>query len=105
MKADDLKMCRICGKGMAHAGHITFWTLSIQRMGLMRDSIQRVAAMEMHFGGNLPIARVFNDEDVAVAIGDAGKIFVCETCATKTIHCGVWGLLPVEPTKEPTHAS
>lgn len=94
MKARDLQNCRLCGRGIAHAGHISFWTVSLQRMGLDKKGINRVAGMEQFFGGEVAIARVFCDDDIAQPLGDPGKVFVCETCALEKPITHLWELLP-----------
>lgn len=94
MRAGEIQKCAACLKGVAHAGHITFYVLEVHRMGLKSDSINRVAGMEQFFGGNVALARVFADEPIAEPVGGSTKVFVCEECAM--LPHVLWALMEPE---------
>lgn len=81
MKADDIKPCAICGKGVAHAGIPILYQVSIQPLGLDRRAIEQVAGLEMMMG-NVALARVFSpDPDIAKPIGEPSTVLVCQPCS------------------------
>lgn len=81
MKAGDLRPCALCGQGVMHTGVPLFWVVTLQRMSVDLVAVQQGAAMELHFGGNVRLARVFSDPEVAKSLGEPRTILVCERCA------------------------
>jgi hypothetical protein len=81
MKADDFKKCRLCGKGMMHTGLPLFWRARIERMGIDMNEVQRAGGMEQMMFGNVGLARVFYDPDIAKPVHDPVEILLCEKCA------------------------
>lgn len=80
MKAGDLKPCALCGKGMMHSGVPLFYRVTVEHMGVDLREIQRAAGMEQVMG-NVALARVFHDPDVATRLGEPVASLVCQDCA------------------------
>lgn len=93
MKTRDLKPCHLCAKGMAHAGSITFFELTIQRHALDPSGIRQVHAMDVMFAGALGIGRAFCDADVSKPFGEQDRVLICEPCAISQ-DTTVWQLQP-----------
>lgn len=83
MKAGDFRPCALCGKGVMHTGLPLFYRVTIQRMGIDRQEVQRSHGMEQFFGGALALSRVFHDPDIAKPISEVCKVLVCEDCSTR----------------------
>lgn len=81
MRAGDFKLCAHCGKGVAHTGIPIFWRVTVERMGIDRIAVQQTAGMEQFFGGQVAIARAFQDPDIAKPIVPGDTFLVCERCA------------------------
>lgn len=87
MRAEELKPCAICGKGMAHAGVPLFYRVRLEHMGINANAVRRTDAMERFFGGSaanpagIAVARVFEDPVIAEPIVDATEVLVCQPCA------------------------
>lgn len=87
MKAEDLKPCAICGKGMMHAGTPLFYRVRIEAMGVDIRAVQQHAGMEMMMGGGVAgvkLARVLGpNPDIAKPIDPepAKPVLVCQPCA------------------------
>lgn len=80
MKAAELKKCAFCGKGMMHAGVPLFYRITVENMGINVREFQRTAGMEQ-FMGNVALARVFHDPDIAERLGEPVTAMVCQDCA------------------------
>lgn len=88
MKAGEFTKCLICNQGIAHDNQLTFYKLTIDYYCLKPSAIQRVSAMEQYFGGNVRIARVFSDEDVAEKVNPRPmKGLICMDCAIRSDRC------------------
>jgi hypothetical protein len=87
MKAEDLKPCALCGKGMMHAGVPLFYQVTVQTMGVDARAVQQQHGLETFFGGGrggVAMSRVFSpDPDVAKAIGDPHRTLVCQSCSVE----------------------
>jgi len=84
MKHRDFKPCCLCGKGVMHAGHVLFLRLSIERLGIRADRVQRAYGMELLMGGNALLANVMGpDEDLAEVIDSQQNLLVCGSCLDK----------------------
>lgn len=85
MKSADLKPCAICGKGVIHAGVPLFYRVKLEHMGVDLNAVQRIAGMEMMFGGGVAgvtLARVMGpDPDIAKPIVEAQTLLICQPCA------------------------
>lgn len=84
MKASELRPCDLCGRGLMHDGVPLLWRVRLERLGIDRRAVQQAAAMELHFGGAVRLARMFADPEVAISVGEARTILVCEACAGET---------------------
>lgn len=84
MKHRDFKPCVCCGKGMMHAGGITFFRLRIERFIIDAREVQRAAGMEMMMGGGQAGAVLANvmgpNNDLAKQFEDY-SVLVCEPCS------------------------
>lgn len=81
MRAADFKPCAACGKGVMHLGMPVFWRVTVERMGIDLQAARQTSAMEMFFGGQVAIARAFQDPDIAKPIVPGDTFLVCEACA------------------------
>lgn len=81
MKAGELEKCCLCGKGMMHSGVPLFYRVTVEHMGVKVREVQRAHGMEEFMGGNVALARVFHDPDIAERIGEPTQKLVCQTCA------------------------
>lgn len=80
MKAADLQPCALCGKGVMHGGLPLFWRVSLERMGVDLAAARQMLATETFFG-NVALARVFTDPQIATPVAAARIVLVCESCA------------------------
>lgn len=83
MKAGDFKPCVLCGRGVMHAGFPVFYRVRIEHMGIDRQAVQQTSGMEGFFMGNVPIARAFQDPEIATPLFPAVTSLVCQTCAVE----------------------
>jgi hypothetical protein len=84
MKHKDFKPCAICCKGVMHAGHPLFLRVSIDRLGIRADRVQRAHGMELMMGGNALLANIMGpDEDLAEVLEQQKDLLVCGSCLDK----------------------
>lgn len=81
MKASDFKPCAFCGQGVMHTGLPLCYRVRVERIGIDMREVNRSAGMEQFMGGNVALARIFHDPDIAHPIGDPVESLVCEKCA------------------------
>lgn len=82
MNIDQITNCKICGKGLAHAGIPIFYQVKIQTFGLDRRAIETQRGLEMMLGDAAPLARVFApDPHIAKPVGEESTVLVCQSCA------------------------
>lgn len=83
MKQTDFKPCACCGKGVMHTGLPLFYRVTIERMGVDSQAVQRQHGLEMMLGGQAKIAHVMGENaDMGLPIGAARKGLLCEKCAS-----------------------
>lgn len=81
-KQRDIKKCAICDEGMMHARGMTFYSLTIVRMGINLAAVRRQDALETLCGGSPAIAQALGpDEDLAVPLHAAEPVWICDPCA------------------------
>ncbi len=88
MKAEELKPCALCGRGMMHAGCPLFYRVTVQSMGVDARAAQQQHGLEQYFGGGaggaVALARIFSpDPEIAKEIGEAHQTLVCQDCSTQ----------------------
>lgn len=82
MKQTDFTPCVRCGKGVMHTGVPLFYRVTVERMGVDAQAVQRQAGLEMMLGGHAKIAHVMGENaDMGLPIGPATKGLLCEKCA------------------------
>lgn len=80
LKHRDFKPCLLCGKGMMHAGSITFFRLTIERQVIDTRAVQRAQGMELMLG-DPRLANVMGpNEDLAKQL-DTNTVLICEPCS------------------------
>ncbi|WP_202842077.1 hypothetical protein [Luteimonas saliphila] len=86
MKRKDVKPCKGCGKGVAHAGP-AFFAMKARYWGLDPRGIQQTHGLELQFGGGQAGAVMANimgaDPDLAQPLSDEVDAWVCLDCATR----------------------
>jgi hypothetical protein len=92
MKEEELRThakCSVCGKGIGHTGLPFFWTLTVDRYGLVLGALRRNGAIADYFGGGHTgsvLARALGeDEDMAEKIMDTVTLTLCENCAMERL--------------------
>lgn len=81
MKANEIRKCDACGRGLCADGHITFHRLTFERFGLDRRAIEERQGLALMMG-TTALTEVFaSRRDVANRIGEADDLILCETCA------------------------
>lgn len=88
MKAEEIKKCGFCNRGLMHAGHPMFYHITCQTMGVDLRAVQKQHGLEQIFGGGpgapVALARLFSpDPDVAKPIGAPVDSLICMECALK----------------------
>jgi hypothetical protein len=81
MKANEIKHCALCGRGVMHAGAFIFYRVTFQPMGVLVTEVQRVHAMQQFMHGNVAIAQAFYDPEVAAEVHPPVESLVCQSCA------------------------
>lgn len=81
IKASEVTKCRLCGRGVMHAGVPLFYRVRIESMGVDLQQVQRTHGMEQFFGGAVGLARVFYDGEIAKQITPSVTSLVCQSCA------------------------
>ena len=88
MKEAELRKhatCSMCGGKVLAAGMPLFWRVTVERFGIDLRAVQRQQGLTMMLGGSAAIASAMGaDEDMAIPIGDAETVTVCEPCCTAT---------------------
>lgn len=90
MKANELRPCDLCGKGLMHSGVPLFFRLTVERLAVDPQAIRERVGLATMFG-NTPgagaIAEVFaSRSDVATPFVERHELLVCENCAIDP-HC------------------
>ena len=82
LKHRDLRPCIFCGRGMMHAGAITFYRVKIERCVVDVREVQRAAGLEQMLGGHALLANVMGpNADLAKVLPNAPEVLVCDDCA------------------------
>lgn len=86
MKADEVKPCAMCGRGVMHTGLPLFYRVKVEAMGVDVRAVQRRAGLEQMMGGGSAgalLARVMGpDEDIAKpVVDDYPTVLICQPCA------------------------
>jgi hypothetical protein len=80
IKQRDLQPCRLCGRGVMHAGAVTFHRVTVERFVVNVPAVRRQHGLELMVG---PLAQFMGpDRDLAQSHDDLRHMaLVCETCA------------------------
>ena len=91
MKEKELRKhtdCAICKKKIGASGLPLFWTMRIQRHGLLAEVIKRQDGLAAVLGGNSMLAQVMGtDEEMTQTMFGPVTITVCEDCACRKQLC------------------
>lgn len=91
MKHRDFKPCHLCGKGVMHTGHPLFLRISVDRLGVNTQTVQRAHGLELMMGGHALLANVMGpDEDLATVIDGRHDMLICGSCADKPLPPYFW---------------
>lgn len=80
LKHKDFKPCLLCGKGMMHAGSITFFRLTLERHLIDTRAVQRAHGMELMMG-NARLANIMGPDEALAKQVDTNTFLICEPCA------------------------
>ena len=85
MKEKELRKhtdCSVCGKKVLASGLPIFWTLHIERHGILMDAIDRQQGLTMMLGNSAALAAAMGpDEDMTMPVMDPVDLTLCECCA------------------------
>ena len=77
-----MQNARFAKKPIGHTGLPLFWTVKIERHGILMNAVKRQDGLTALLGGNPYIASVMGaDEEMTQSMTGEVKITVCETCA------------------------
>lgn len=102
MKHKDFKPCEICGKGMLHSGVPIFLRVTVERLGIDKQAVDRARGMELMMGGNAMLANIMGvDADLAKVIDGNKNMLICHDCSQESLPPYFW--LKDQPTTEKTN--
>jgi len=85
MKESELREpadCSICNQKILHTGIPMFWTMRIERHGVLINAVKRQSGLEMMLGDNVAIAQAMGpDEEMTKSFLGPVDITLCEDCA------------------------
>jgi hypothetical protein len=82
LKHRDFKPCLACGKGVMHAGSISFYRVRIEHCVVNTREVEKAAGMEMLMG-NPQLANVMGpDADLAKVMSADGGL-LCQDCGLR----------------------
>lgn len=87
MKEIELRkhlICSLCGKKVGESGVPMFWIMSIERLGIKMDAVQRSTGLAMMLGSATLGMVMDPDEDMTMPLMDKKTLTVCENCCTAT---------------------
>ena len=85
MKAEEMKPCALCGKGMMHAGVPLYYRVRVEHFGVDLTAVQQTVGLEMMMG-NVAIARAMGpDPDIGVLLGEPQQALICQPCMLEKI--------------------
>jgi len=83
LRRAEITACFACGKGVAHAGDICFYRVSLQQFVLDPSAIQRQHGLEMQIG-NAALAQIMGpDSPLAQSTDEQKTSLLCQQCATR----------------------
>lgn len=84
MKEKELRKhskCVLCGKKILASGIPLFWKVTVERLGVKVDAVNRQSGLSMMIGAQL--AEVMGpDEDLTQPMMEPVVLTICETCGT-----------------------
>ncbi len=82
MKQREIQKCAACDKGVMHAGSPIFYRVRLEQMAINVPAVERQHGLELVLGRNAPLAAIMGpNEDLAVPLGKAETLLLCQTCA------------------------
>ena len=78
MKANEIKKCVLCGKGVMHTGLPLFYRVTIDRMFINKRAVHELAGLQMMLGAQL--ADVFSTGENIADVGISTILIICEHC-------------------------
>lgn len=101
MKREELQKCAMCGKGVMHTGLPLFWRVTVERLAVDLEAVQRRHGLEMFFGGGsagAALAGVMGDDtEIAKSIMDPKVLLLCEDCVMKDLPVAALAELEEKP--------
>lgn len=80
LKQGDMQPCRLCNRGVMHAGGMAFHRVTIERFVIMLPAVRRQHGLELQIGS---LARhIGPDEDMARSAPELRTTaLICDSCA------------------------
>lgn len=75
------KDCSICHKPIGHTGLPLFWTLKIERHGILMNAVRRQDGLATSLNSNYLASVMGPDEEMTQSMMEPVELTVCETCA------------------------
>ncbi len=85
MKEKELRehaKCDLCELGIGHTGLPLFWTVKIERHGVLIDAVRRQDGLGAFLGSPALAAVMGTDEEMTKPMMAPVELTVCESCAT-----------------------
>lgn len=84
MKRTDFTPCLMCAEGVAHAGGMLFYAVTLQRMAFDLLAVRQTDGLERILGSPR-LADVFApNNELAVPAGAPTKFLLCDECAMRS---------------------
>jgi hypothetical protein len=78
--------CSLCGKPIGHTRLPVFARVTVERIGILIEPLQRAAGLTALLGGSARLAHIMGtDEEMTQSIGGVVTLSVCEACYIRQI--------------------
>lgn len=76
--------CAACSKPVGHTGLPLFWTIKIERHGVLMDAVRRFDGLAAMFNGSAALADAMTPErELTQPMMEPVELTICEACATE----------------------
>lgn len=81
IKADDIRVCDICARGLMENRAITFFRVTFERMFIDLDAVRGVSGLSQILGSQRLASVMAPNDKIAVPICPGDELIVCDHCA------------------------